>query len=220
MLATLGHLLPIAVAVAASSVPITATLLILLSPRRTQTARPFLLGWLAGMAVVVVAGVFGARALPSIPTRPHAAAGILTVLIGLALIVLAIAVWRRSADRARSTPGRWLSGVTSLSPAKTFVLAFALNLRPKGLLLGAAAAVAVSGGSLRPAGAVLAVVFYLVVAGSTVAGPVVATLVEPQRMVPRLTTASTWLSENSRTVTCLMMLMIGTVLVGAGLTWF
>jgi hypothetical protein len=47
------------VAVAASSVPITARLLILLSARRTETARPFLLGGLAGMAVVVVAGVFG-----------------------------------------------------------------------------------------------------------------------------------------------------------------
>ena len=54
MLSAFGTLLPIALAVAVSSVPITLTILILLSPKRNRLAIPFLIGWVVGMAVVVV----------------------------------------------------------------------------------------------------------------------------------------------------------------------
>ena len=48
MLSAFGTLLPIALAVAVSSVPITLTILILLSPKRNQVAIPFLIGWVVG----------------------------------------------------------------------------------------------------------------------------------------------------------------------------
>ena len=64
MLSALGELLPIAVAVAVSSVPITATILILLSPKRNRSAIPFLIGWVVGLAAVVVVATVGANALP------------------------------------------------------------------------------------------------------------------------------------------------------------
>ena len=51
MLQAIGHILPIALAVAISSVPIMATILILLSPKRAQSAIPFLIGWVLGIAV-------------------------------------------------------------------------------------------------------------------------------------------------------------------------
>ena len=54
MLSALGELLPIAVAVAVSSVSIMATILILLSPKRNHSAIPFLIGWVVGMAGVVI----------------------------------------------------------------------------------------------------------------------------------------------------------------------
>jgi hypothetical protein len=62
MLSALGELLPIAVAAAVSSVPIMATILILLSPKRSHPAIPFLVGWVLGMAAVVVVATVGASA--------------------------------------------------------------------------------------------------------------------------------------------------------------
>ena len=61
----IGHILPFAVAVALSSVPIMATIFILLSPNRSRSSLPFLIGWVLGIAVVVTLCTLGAQAIPS-----------------------------------------------------------------------------------------------------------------------------------------------------------
>ena len=64
-----GALLPIAVALAVSSVPIIVMIMILLSPRRNASALPFLLGWVIGIALVVFLSTLGANALPEARRR-------------------------------------------------------------------------------------------------------------------------------------------------------
>ncbi|HEY5848978.1 MAG TPA: GAP family protein [Microlunatus sp.] len=218
MLSVLGHLLPIAVAAALSSIPITATIGILLSPNRERSALPFLIGWVLGMAVVVTAGVLSARILPIGPSRaPNVAIGIAEIVVGVLILLLAAYTWHRAAPDQPREASSWLDRVGSMGPLGSFGSGLALNLRPKGLLLGAAAGLAVAGGSLRPAGVVAALALYLVVATSTVAGPIIATLVAPDRMRPRLTTASDWLVRNRRVVTVIVMIFAGVVIVGAGI---
>ncbi len=150
MLSALGQLLPIAVAVAVSSVPITATILILLSPKRNRSAIPFLIGWVVGMAaVVVVAATRGQRPPRSDPLRaPQKAIGIAQIIVGLALLVVAVMAWRRAARAPADKGSRWLDRVDRMGPAAALGLAVALNLRPKGLLLGAAAGLSIAGASL------------------------------------------------------------------------
>ncbi|MGO7983611.1 hypothetical protein ACC691_37840 [Rhizobium johnstonii] len=65
MLQGIGHVIPIALAVAISSVPIMATLLILLSPKRDESALPFLIGWVLGMVLIVTICTLGASAIPA-----------------------------------------------------------------------------------------------------------------------------------------------------------
>jgi hypothetical protein len=98
MLSALGQLLPIALAAAVSSVPITLTILILLSPKRNRMAIPFLIGWVVGMAVVVVISAIGASALPirSIRTSQKAI-GIAEIIVGIGLVI-AVLSWRRAAS--------------------------------------------------------------------------------------------------------------------------
>lgn len=50
----LGELLPLAVGVAVSPVPIIAVILMLLAPRAGGTGQGFLLGWVAGIVAAVV----------------------------------------------------------------------------------------------------------------------------------------------------------------------
>ena len=85
----LGGLLPIAVAVAVSSVPITMTILILLSPNRNRAALPFLVGWVVGVAAVIVLSTLFASTLPAQPRRgADPTIAVLWMVIGAALIVL------------------------------------------------------------------------------------------------------------------------------------
>ena len=58
---------------------------------------------------------------------------------------------------------------------------------------------------------------YTVISASTVAVPIIATLVDHRRMEPRLLSAREWLGRNSGTIGALILLLIGVVIIGTGL---
>jgi Sap, sulfolipid-1-addressing protein len=214
----LGGLLPIAVAVAISSVPITVTVLILLSPNRNRAALPFLVGWVTGVVAVIVLSALGASALPEPPRRgPDIVTAVLQIMIGTALVVLGVVGLRSSRTEHTGLP-RWLSAVDSFGALAAFGVAVLLDLRPKGLLLGIAAGLALHTASLRAGEDAVLIVSYTVIATSTVVIPIMASLIAPRRMEPRLIAARDWLAHNGRVLTSSMMFMIGVVILGAGLT--
>ena len=215
----LGGLLPIAVAVAISSVPITVTVLILLSPNRNRAALPFLVGWVTGVVAVIVLSALGASALPEPPRRgPDIVTAVLQIMIGTALVVLGVVSLRRSTRTEHTGLPRWLSAVDSFGALAAFGVAVLLDFRPKGLLLGIAAGLALHSASLRASEAAVLIVTYTVIATSTVVVPIMASLIAPRRMEPRLIAARDWLANNGRVLTSSMMFMIGVVILGAGLT--
>jgi hypothetical protein len=219
MLSALGDLLPIAVAVAVSSVSIMATILILLSPKRSQSAIPYLIGWVVGMTAVVVVAAVGAGALPISSLRaPQRAIGIAQIIIGLAVLVVAVLAWRRAARAPVDRQNRWLDRVDRMEPAGALGLSVALNLRPKGLLLGVAAGLSIAGSSLNRTDTAIVVAVYVGLASSTVIVPIVLTLVAPARMQPRLVVTRDWLSHNSAHITVVVLVMVGFVILGAGLS--
>ena len=215
----IGHILPIALAVAISSVPIMATILILLSPRRSQSAVPFLIGWVLGIATVVSLCTAFAQLIPTArsPRRPETAIGSAEILVGIALIVIAVVAWRRARANPSTTMPKWLNAVGSLGPLASFGVAFALNLRPKGLLLAIAAGLALRGDGLTVGESAVAIAIYTVVASSTVAVPIIVTLASPKRMEPRLVSAKEWISRNNGIITAIILVMIGVVIIGTGL---
>ena len=105
-----------------------------------------------------------------------------------------------------------------MGPAAALGLAFALNLRPKGLLLGTAAGLSIAGARLNTTEAAIVVAIYVGLASSTVIVPIVATLISPVRMEPRLVLARDWLSHNGAHITVLVLVMVGFVILGAGLS--
>jgi hypothetical protein len=217
----LGGLLPIAVAVAISSVPITMTILILLSPNRNRAALPFLVGWVIGVAAVIVLSTLFASTLPQPPRRgPDTTTAVLLMLVGAALVVLGIIHLRRGShgENKSSRLQGWLFRVDSFGVLTSFAVAVLLNLRPKGLLLGMAAGLALHAASIQLDEAIVLIVIYTVIATSTVVVPIVASLVAPRRMEPRLLAARDWMTNNGRLLTSLIMLMIGVVILGYGLT--
>ncbi len=212
----LGGLIPIAVAVAVSSVPITVTILILLSPNRNRAALPFLVGWVAGVAAVIILSALGASALPDPPRRgADTTTAVLEIMIGAALVVLGVVSLRRG--ERTGLPG-WLSAVDSFGALASFGVAVLLDFRPKGLLLGVAAGLTLHAAPVRPSQVGLLIVIYTVIATSTVVVPIAASLIAPRKMEPKLIAARDWLTHNGRILTSSMMIMIGVVIIGAGLS--
>ena len=219
MLSAMGHLLPIALAAALSTIPIMATILILLSPKRDRSAVPFLVGWVIGMAAVVLIGGFLAGLLPTGPRRtPQVAIGTAEIVIGSGVVVIAVLALARARRRSTGKSQRWMRAVSSFGPLAAFGSSFALNLRPKGLLLGAAAGLALASESLLLGDATAVVIIYLAIATSTVVAPIIITLANPDRMEPRLENARTWLEANSSAVTAVVMILVGVVIIGSGLS--
>jgi hypothetical protein len=105
-----------------------------------------------------------------------------------------------------------------MGPAAAVGLAFVLNLRPKGLLLGAAAGLSIAGSSLNGTETAIIVATYVGLSSSTVVVPIAMTLVAPVRMQPRLVVARDWLSHNSAHITVVVLVMVGFVILGAGLS--
>lgn len=213
----LAQLLPIAIAAALSSVPITLMILVLLSPQRNTVALPFLTGWALGTAAVLILATFAAQLLPdSRPRQPQTAIGVLEILIGTALILMGARDVRRRHQHEDGKTSRWVQATNSLGAGSSFGIALALNVRPKGLLLSAAASLTLRSADLAWEETALLVAAYTAIATSTVVAPILATLLSPDRMEPRLITARDWLTANGSVVTAVILLLIGAVVLGAG----
>jgi hypothetical protein len=215
MLQAVGHVLPLAVAVALSSIPIMATVLILLSPNRDRSAIPFLMGWVLGLAAVVTAFTLLAQTVPT-PRHPQVALAIAEIAIGAAILTLAAITWRQSSPAAAREP-RWRRAVSSLGPWASFGFAFVLNLRPKAVLLAAATGLVIRADGVSVAEGAIVIGVYTIISATTVAGPVIATLVAPDKTKRWLLSTQHWLDENSRVVAVVVMLIIGVAMIGNGI---
>lgn len=213
------HILPIAIAVALSSVPILATIVILLSPKRTTSAVPFLIGWVLGIFLVVVVFTLTAQFLPAArsPRRPDTVIGTLEIIVGAAIIALAVVEWIRARRHPSATMPKWLKAADSFGPWAAFGVALLLNVRPKALLLGIAAGLALRGDGLAPAESLIPIAVYTLVGASTVAAPIILTLAQPERMTPRLISLQDWVARNMKSVTAVILLVIGLAIIWTGI---
>ncbi|MCD5348322.1 GAP family protein [Agromyces sp. H3Y2-19a] len=214
-----AHVVPIAVAVAASSVPILVTLSILLSPNGDRVAGPFLAGWLVGMTALVIGCTALAQVLPRQGSQrePEQAVGIAEIIVGALIIVVAIVGRLRAPRTPADQPPKWLGRISRLGPGEAFTLGAVLNIRPKSLLLVVAAALSIRGAGLTAVESVVVIACFVVIGASTVAVPIVSAKVAPRRTAPRLTSMRDWMSRNSRSITGLILVVIGVFVIVSGI---
>lgn len=212
------QLIPLALAAALSSVPITATIFILLSESRSRSGLGFLAGTVLGTFATVALAAVAGQALPGRPREHDALVGKLEVVTGVALVLVGVVTLaRRSRAGSGGGPG-WLDSIGTLGILPVFGIGLALNLRPKAVLLAAAAGLAIVGVDLAFYDNLGLVVFYTAIATCTVGVPIVATILFPRRMEPRLLSAKEWLAAHSNTVGATMMILIGGFVIGVGLS--
>lgn len=214
----LGHLIPLAVAGAISSVTITAAIIILLSPNQRRSSIPFLIGLVVGIAIVTLVFTLLARTLPLAPDRqPQVAIGSFEILIGVGLEVLAYVEWRRRPRDPSAAEPRWLRTVGALGPWSSLAFGFGLSVRPKAILLSIAAGLAISGASLSGWQFAVSIIVFTLVSASTVIALVVVALSSTQRTRPWLESTRTWIAANGTLITVVVLALVGVFVLGNGL---
>ena len=216
----MGHallqLLPLGLAAALSSVPITATLFILLSGSPGRSGLAFLAGTVLGtFAAVTLATVVG-QALPGRQRHHDDLVGKLEVVVGVAMVLLGVITLARRNRPRTSRVTSWMDSIGSFGMVSVFGIALALNIRPKSVLLVTAAGLAISRANLRFEENLVLALFFTALATITVVVPIVTTILAPMWMEPRLLAMKGWIEVHSTVVSATIMILVGAFVIGLG----
>lgn len=215
-----GQLLPLALTIALSPLPLAALLLMLLSPHGFKAAAGFSIGWFAGVALSATALALLSSLLPhDRGSGSRALQVVVPLLLGLALIVLGVVQWHDRPQRGAEVPlPRWLSALDRITPARATIIGVGYAaFRPKNLVMAAAAGVIILGAHTDPTAIVISVGVFTVLASITMVTPVLAYAFGGPRVRRRLARLRQWLVHNIPLITVLTVILLGLFLVGVGL---
>lgn len=218
----IGELLPLALGIAISPIPIIAIILMLITPKARSNGLAFLLGWMAGILIVggialVVADVAGLSTGSEAASQSQA---VIKLVLGLLLLVVAARQWR-----SRPKPGeeaslpKWMQTLDKFTPVKSFGLGALLsgpNLKNLALNLAAMSIVATAG--LSTANQVVALLVVVVIGSLTIIAPLVVYFAGGEKSTELLGGWKSWLSENNAATMAVLLLVLGVALVGQGIS--
>ncbi len=218
MASAIGQLLPLGVGVAISPIPITAVILMLVSRRAASNGLAFALGWTTGVTLVaVVALVVTSESSAGRASSSSTGAAVAQLILGTALVALAVLQWRKRATGGAQP--RWMTALERVDSAKAAGLGLLMGAaNPKNLLLSISAGLAIGTRALSVAGQVTAVAIFVILASTTIAGPVVYYLVSSATARVTLQSWRSWLATNNAAVLAVLLLVIGVSQLGRAIT--
>jgi len=214
----IGELLPLAIGVAISPLPIIAAIVMLLTRRAGLTSLGLLVGWVVGIVVATVVFVFVASTVGlDESSGPSTAGSWVKIGLGVLLLLLAARQWRgRPRPGQPVTMPKWMSAIDSFTLGKAAGLGFVLSaVNPKNLVICATAGATIGAAALS--GGQNAVAVFTVIGASTVAAPVVGYALAKERMRRPLDELRHWLEAHNNAVMSLLLLVIGVTVIGKGI---
>lgn len=207
------HLIPAALIVALSPMAIMPPILVLLYSERPRTAGlTYLLGWLTGMALLIALMV----AIAPGDARNHSDAvssqGKIQLAIGIGLVALGALTWlqRHRHKNALSMLDRLQDASSRTTALIGLVLAVA---NPKFVLAAVAGAVAINAYASSPLLTVTGIGYFVAVAGSTTAAPILAQLVAARYADRWLERMRHWVHQHTAALTAGTLLFVGLLLI-------
>ena len=216
----ISEVLPYAIGVAISPVPIIAVILVLFSRRADVNGPVFLLGWVLALAVVSTVVYLVAHAThPRTSGSSSDAISWIKIVLGVVFLLLAVRNWRN-----RPKPGtepempKWMAGIDALTPPKAFGLAVLLaGVNPKNLILAIGAATGLARFGLSTTDAVVSLIVFVLVASLTILGPVISYVLGGDSARTTLDVLKDWLRVHNDAVMAVLFLVFGVVLIAKGL---
>jgi threonine/homoserine/homoserine lactone efflux protein len=211
----LTELIPLALVVAISPLSIIPAVLVLHTPRPKPTSLAYLAGWIVGLAALTAIFVEVSSLLGGLDKTP-AWASWLRIVIGIALLVFGVFRWLTRKRSAHTTA--WMGKITGATPGRAAVIAAVLVVvNPKVLFICAAAGLAIGSAGLGTAGAWISVVFYVLVAASSAAIPVLAYAVAGERLDGPLTRLKDWMERHNAALVAAILIVIGVLVLYKGI---
>jgi threonine/homoserine/homoserine lactone efflux protein len=210
------ELIPLALVVALSPLSIIPAVLVLHTAHPRPTGLAFLAGWLVGLAALTsifleVSGLVG-----GLGGKPPGWASWLRVVVGIALIVFGVYRWLNRKKSAH-TP-KWMQSMSKLTPARAGAAGLGLTIvNPKVLFICAAAGLAIGTTGLGGTRVWLAVIWYVLVAGSTVALPILAYAVSGDRLDAPLVRLKDWMERQHAVLVAAILVVIGLLVLYKGI---
>jgi threonine/homoserine/homoserine lactone efflux protein len=215
----IGEILPLAVGVALSPIPIVAVVLILVTERARANAPAFVAGWLAGLAIVgaiVLAVAGGADANDG--GEPAKWASVLELVLGVLLLLFALRRWRRRPTGDEPATPKWMAAVDAFSPVKSFGMGVVLAaLNPKNLVLAIAAGAAIAQTGIAGGEQAVAYAVFAILGTVGIGIPVVLYVVMGERSRQPLDRLKGWMSTHNAAIMSVLLLVIGVKLIGSGI---
>jgi Kef-type K+ transport system membrane component KefB len=219
----IGQILPLAVGVALSPVPIIAVILMLVTPQARVNGPTFVVGWLVGLgAVAVIVLALASSADANDDGQPATWVNVLKLVLGLLLVLVALRQWRgrpRGGEQA-ATP-TWMGAIDAFSPAKAGGAGVVLSAaNPKNFLLAVAAAAAIAQTGIPGGEQAVAYAVFALIATLGVAAPVAIYFALGDRARPILDRLEAWMGRNNAVIMAVLCLVIGAKLLGDAITGF
>jgi threonine/homoserine/homoserine lactone efflux protein len=219
----IGQMLPTAVGIALSPLPIVAVVLMLVTPRGRVNGPAFIVGWWIGLAVVgaiVLSVSSGAGATDE--GAPATWVDVLKLVLGLLLLLVSLRQWRGRPHGSEEPPTpKWMGALDDFTPFKAVGAGGVLSgLNPKNLLLAVAGATAVAATGVSNGEQTLAWVIFVVIASIGVGAPVVIYFVMGSGSRAVLERLKVWMAHNNAVIMAVLLLVIGVKLVGEAIGGF
>ncbi|MGH1562302.1 GAP family protein [Mumia sp. DW29H23] len=217
--AALGDLLPAAIGVAISPIPIIATVLMLMSSRARTTAPAFALGWVLGLTAVVVLVLFLAGPDGVDTSGSSTTTSWIRLVLGLLFVLLAANTWRKRPRAGQpAVQPKWMASLDRTTPAVAVGLGALLSgVNPKNLALSVTGAVAIASNDLTGTQEVVSVVVFVLIGSILVVGPVVAFLVAGDRTAAPLGALKAFMEEHNAAIMTVLLAVLGASSLGKGL---
>jgi len=216
----IAGVLPEAVGVAISPIPIIAVVLMLATPRGKSNGIAFLIGWIVGLSavgtiVLLVADPAGA----SSDAGPASWVGWLFLALGILAVLAGILQFRK-----RPKPGEvtalpsWMKAIDQFTAGRASAIGLALaSVNPKNLMLTLAAAAAIASAGLAGGESFIALGVFVLIGSLGLAIPIVIYLLGGAKAAATLEDMRQWLAIHNPAIMTVLFVIIGMKLLSNGL---
>ena len=212
----LGALIPLGLVIALSPLTVIPAVLVLQAPRPRPSGLAFLAGWVLGLAALTALSVAASGLLGGLHKSPPTWASWLRVILGTALILFGIYRWL-TRHRPTESPA-WMRSFATITPARAGVTGAALALiRPDVLLICIPAGLAIGGSGMDVADDWIAAAFFVAIAASTVAIPILAYAAAGHRLDDAMSRLKDWMDKENAALLAAILVVIGLMVLYNGI---
>jgi Sap, sulfolipid-1-addressing protein len=211
----LTGLIPLGLVVALSPITVIPAVVVLQAPRPRPSGLAFLTGWLLGLAALTALCVAASGLLGGLDKSPPGWASWLRVVLGSALILLGIHRWLTRHNRTESP--KWMRSLATISPSRAAITGALLVVRPDVLFICIPAGLAIGASGLDVADAWLAGAFFVALAASTVALPILAYAAAGHRLDDAMSRLKDWMEKNNAALMTAILVVIGVMVLYNGI---